>query len=78
MPIDANVLYDEFARARNHAVELTDRYRDAPSDSPYRDELWAEVVRQTETARSLLQDFLAEGSEVRDQESVARIPANIR
>ncbi len=78
MPIDEELLYDEFSRARLEAVELTDRYREAPSDAPYRDELWEEVVRQTETARSLLQSFLGDESEVRDQESIARIPAHAR
>ena len=77
MPIDEAVLYDEFARARQEAVELTDRYREAPSDAPYRDELWDQVVRRTETARSLLESLLNEGSEIRDQGSVVRIPANV-
>ncbi len=58
MPISEAVLYDQFARARQQAVELTDRYRDAPSDAPYRDELWEQVVHQTETARSLLECLL--------------------
>jgi hypothetical protein len=60
MPISEVVLYDQFARAREDAVELTDRYRDAPSDAPYRDELWEQVVHQTETARSLLESLLDE------------------
>ena len=77
MPIDA-VLYDEFARARREAMELTDRYREAPSDAPYRDELWEQVVRRTEIARSLLETLLDEESGVRDQGSELRIPANVR
>ena len=77
MPIDEAVLYDEFARARQEAVELTDRYREAPSDAPYRDELWEQVVRHTETARSLLESLLDEGSGVSDQAPVARIPAAV-
>jgi hypothetical protein len=60
MPISEAVLYDQFTRARMEAVKLTDRYRDAPSDAPYRDELWEQVVNQTETARSLLECFLDE------------------
>ena len=60
MPISEAVLYDQLARARQEAVELTDRYRDAPSDAPYRDELWEQVVHQTETARSLLECLLDE------------------
>jgi hypothetical protein len=77
MPIDP-VIYEEFARARQEAVELTDRYRDAPSDAPDRDELWEQVVRRTETARCLLESLLDEGPEVRDQGSVVRIPASVR
>ena len=77
MPISEAVLYDQFARARQEAVELTDRYREAPSDAPYRDELWDQVVRRTETARSLLESLLNEGSEIRDQGSVVRIPATV-
>ena len=78
MPIDEAGLYDQFARARQEAVELTDRYREAPSDAPYRDELWDQVVRRTETARSLLESLLDEGSRVREQGSVTRIPVNAR
>jgi hypothetical protein len=58
MPTSEAVLYDQFARARQEAVKLTDRYRDAPSDAPDRDELWEQVVHQTETARSLLECLL--------------------
>jgi hypothetical protein len=58
MPTSEAVLYDQFTRARQVAVELTDRYRDAPSDAPDRDVLWARVVNQTETARSLLESLL--------------------
>jgi hypothetical protein len=58
MQIDVTVLYEEFVRARQEAVELTDRYRDAPANAPDRDLLWARVVRQTETARSLLESWL--------------------
>ena len=72
MLIDEAELYDHFARARQEAVELTDRYRETPSDAPDRDELWEQVVRRTETARSLLACLL-DGSGARDQEPVARI-----
>ncbi|HLZ29435.1 MAG TPA: hypothetical protein VKV73_19125 [Chloroflexota bacterium] len=80
MPIDETVLYDEFARARQEAVELTDRYREAPSDAPDRDALWDQVVRRTETARSLLESLLDCGSGVSDQDQapVARIPATVK
>lgn len=75
MSIDP-VLYDKFARARQKAVELTDRYREA-SDAPDRDQLWEQVVRHTETARCLLESLLDEGPEVRDQGSGVRIPASV-
>ncbi len=58
MSISEAVLYDRFAQAREEAVKLTDRYWAAPSDAPYRDELWDQVVRQTETARALLEKML--------------------
>ena len=61
MPTSEAVLYDRFARARQEAVELTDRYQEAPSDAPYRDALWKQVVNQTEAARSLLACLLGEG-----------------
>jgi hypothetical protein len=58
MQFDDSVLYEEFVRARQEAVALTDQYREAPADAPYRDELWERVVRQTETARMLLEMWL--------------------
>jgi hypothetical protein len=58
MRIDETVLYEEFVRARQEAVELTDRYREATLDAPDRDLLWERVVRQTETARLLLESWL--------------------
>jgi hypothetical protein len=60
MRIDQTVLYEEFVQARQEAVRLTDRYRDAPPDAPDRDLLWERVVRQTETARLLLVSWLRE------------------
>jgi hypothetical protein len=58
MRIDETVLYEEFVRARQEAVALSDRYRDAPANAPDRDLLWERVVRQTETARVLLESWL--------------------
>jgi hypothetical protein len=58
MPIDDTVLYEDFVRAREEAVELTDRYRNSPADAPNRDQLWDRVVVQTETARLLLESWL--------------------
>jgi hypothetical protein len=60
MRIDDTVLYEEFVRARQEAVKLTDRYREAPADAQERDLLWERVVRQTETARLLLVSWLRE------------------
>jgi len=58
MAVDNTVLYEDFVRAREEAVELTDRYRNSPADAPNRDELWDLVVVQTETARLLLESWL--------------------
>jgi hypothetical protein len=55
---DATVLFEEFGRARQAAIELTDRYRDCGVGDPHRPVLWDEVVRQTETARQLLEQWL--------------------
>ena len=60
MPIDERVLYEEFVQARQEAVKLADCYREAPADAPDRDLLWERVVRQTETARLLLECWLRE------------------
>ena len=76
MPISEAVLYDQFARARQEAVELTDRYRDAPSDARCRDELWERVVHQTETARSLLEAYLNEELEVKPEVPRVRTPVH--
>lgn len=62
MRIEETVLYDEFIRARQQAIALTDEYREAKhADAPERDQLWARVVRQTETARILLESWLEYG-----------------
>jgi hypothetical protein len=54
-------LLEDFERARQEAVELTDQYREMPLSGPERAVLWARVVRQTETARGLLQSWLDKG-----------------
>ena len=62
MRIEETVLYDEFVHARQEAIALTDKYREAKeADAPDRDQLWARVVRQTETARLLLESWLEYG-----------------
>lgn len=58
MRIDDTVLYEEFVAARLRAVELTDAYREMPTDDPCRPLLWDGVVRQTEHARCLLEAWL--------------------
>ncbi len=62
MLLEGTVLYEEFADARRQAVELTDQYRAIPRDDPRRAEVWDRVVRQTETARQLLETWLRRGS----------------
>jgi hypothetical protein len=52
------MLYEDFQRARQAAVEMTDRFYDSRADDPRRGELWDAVVRQTETARQLLVLYL--------------------
>ena len=65
MRIEEPVLYDEFIRARQQAIVLTDEYREAKdADTPARNQLWARVVRQTETARLLLESWLEYGEPV--------------
>lgn len=72
MRIDETVLYEEFGQARQEAVELTDRYREAPADAPDRDLLWERVVNQTETARLLLVCWLRETEPEFEREVVLR------
>jgi hypothetical protein len=55
---DETVLHDEFQRARQAAMEVTDRFYDCRADDPSRPALWDAVVRQTETARQLLERWL--------------------
>jgi hypothetical protein len=61
------VLYEEFERARQAAVEVTDRFQDLQADDPRRPALWDAVMRQTETARELLECWL------RGQEAAANV-----
>jgi hypothetical protein len=59
MGVDDTVLYEDFLAARSEAVALTDAYREVPSDDPARPLIWDRVVRQTETARQLLERWLS-------------------
>jgi hypothetical protein len=67
MRIDNTVLYEQFVAARRRAVELTDAYRQMPTDDPCRTMLWDGVVRETEHARGLLESWLR--SAIRAQEA---------
>src|ERR1041385_7696443 len=59
MRFDQTELYEDFVRARQEAMELTDRYHATPPDATGdRDALWEHLVRQTETARTLLEAWL--------------------
>jgi hypothetical protein len=63
MAPENTVLYDEFDCARREAVQLTDAYHNIPKSDPRRAEVWESVVRQTETARQLLERWLQTGGE---------------
>jgi hypothetical protein len=47
--------------AREQAIALTDRFAVTPGEDPTRDDLWQHVVRQTDTARLLLERWLRSG-----------------
>lgn len=61
MSLADTVLYERFVDARRQAVALTDQYHQIPSNDPRRQEVWDRVVRQTETARVLLESWLGSG-----------------
>jgi hypothetical protein len=58
MRFDDTVLYEQFVAARLRAMELSDAYRQTPTDNPGRDSIWDDVMRQTELARGLLESWL--------------------
>ena len=60
MDLRSTMLYEDFQQARLAAVEVTDRYRDAPADDPRKAALWRDVVTRTELAHTLLKRWLAE------------------
>jgi hypothetical protein len=62
-------LYEEFVEARRTAIELTDHYEEANVTDPHRPELWTHAMRQTETARLLLEEWLTVGASPSDWES---------
>jgi hypothetical protein len=59
--VDEAVLYEQFLAAREEAILLTDRFASCPREDPKREELWDIAMRQTETARLLLEEWLRLG-----------------
>ncbi len=60
MDLRTTMLYEDFQQARLAAVEVTDRYRDAPAGDPRKDALWRHLVSRTDLAHQLLKPWLAE------------------
>ena len=56
--VDDTVLYEQFLVARERAIALTDIYRASRASGAAQPELWDSVMRQTETARLLLERWL--------------------
>jgi hypothetical protein len=73
MRFEHSVLYEQFVAARREAVALTDHYRATGAEDPSRAELWERVVRQTETARGLLESWL-QSAAARRTRAVGRTP----
>ena len=59
--VDEGVLYEQFLAAREEAILLTDRFASCPREDPRREELWDIAMRQTQTARLLLEEWLRVG-----------------
>jgi hypothetical protein len=59
--VDETVLYEQFLRSRERAIALTDRFRASNSSDAAQAELWNSVMRETETARLLLERWLRAG-----------------
>jgi hypothetical protein len=55
------VLFEQFVAARERAITLTDRFRMIDVDDPGRGKLWEHVMRQTDTAKLLLERWLRSG-----------------
>jgi hypothetical protein len=56
---DAAALYGQFLAAREEAIMLTDRFASCPREDPDREALWDIAMRQTHTARLLLEEWLS-------------------
>jgi hypothetical protein len=59
--VDEASVYEQFLAAREEAILLTDRFASCPREDPKREELWDIAMRQTETARLLLEEWLRLG-----------------
>jgi hypothetical protein len=72
--LDEAVLYERFIAAREEAILLTDRFASCPREDPEREELWDIAMRQTETARLLLEEWLRLGK--LNQQRLAAAPTS--
>jgi hypothetical protein len=63
--MSTTALFEEFVDARCSAIELTDRFHALNVDDPNRAQDWDGVVRQTETARLLLEKWLTQNTDSR-------------
>jgi hypothetical protein len=59
--LDQAVLFEQFVAAREDAIPLTDRFDTTAIDDPSRGELWKHIMRQTDTARRVLEHWLRSG-----------------
>ena len=59
-----SLLYEQFQSAREEAIKLTDRFHASDPSDPSRLNLWDAVVRQTEIARTLLERWLSEATQL--------------
>jgi hypothetical protein len=62
LTVDATQLYEQFLAARERAIAVSDRYAACKPGDPSRAQVWDSVMRETETARSLLERWLRSGS----------------
>jgi hypothetical protein len=74
--LDEAALYEQFEAARVDAIRLSDQFALCARDDPNRDVMWHHVMRQTETARLLLERWLRTGmiSDQRLAEQAVVIP----
>ena len=55
------MLFEQFVAARERAITLTDHFWTIDVDDPGRRKLWEHVMRQTDTAKLLLERWLRSG-----------------